>query len=392
MAENNRPEGDRRLSLRDPDLLNTTKAGAIDALTGLRATTQDENLRKQISDFLASLENNAQEPNTPLEPADLQKFLSLLYQFRPQGLEMRLGTLGFEVIQRAANVHTNHLQSMEDDLTHTKQRLQEALNRIKDLNSDVVQLRQQLRTEQDGFQTQLQGVREEKRRQQQQFEEEIRNLKAEIRDLEKYKDNLEKQIRDLRVKLQEEKECFEKYKHDNKRLVEQISDNSMKEIRRHQQEIEELKVNVDLLMEENRKLKTRDPYKLVANAVTKVTNALYCHVHPSLRKRKNYYAVETLQSHLVTKYAGREDERRLAEKRWTDMSQRIGWTDDAATLLGQLAEQRERGNEALRLSVGYEEFTEAVRIMYNQNELDEEEMALLRDLYLKCLDNLPLQQ
>ena len=73
------------------------------------------------------------------------------------------------------------------------------------------------------------------------------------------------------------------------------------------------------------------------------------------------------------------------------MKRTIGWDDNAKDLVDELAEYRERGANTMNVSISYPEFSEAVRMMYTENELENSEAELIRDLFSKCLRNLPME-
>ena len=202
--------------------------------------------------------------------------------------------------------------------------------------------------------------------------------------------------------MDEERAVNERFKQEQRQLLEQLSTTNLKEIgklrkeqddkietlsTKHVREIEQLNSSVDELLEENRRLKTRDPYKLVAQGVTLVTNALFRHVHNRTQLRKNYYSIDDLESHLTPGY-GDEEERRSAARRWEEIKNAIGWNQRAKTLISQLAENRERGTRNNVVRISYQDFSEAVRIMLDHNELDQDEARLIRDLFANCNANL----
>ena len=245
-------------------------------------------------------------------------------------------------------------------------------------------------------------MRDEKARERRRFEDEIRKLKETITKLEDDKQALERQIKELRLKMDEERAVNERFKQEQSQLLEQLSKTNFNEFgklrkeqdekiqalsTKHAQEIEQLNSSVGELLEENRRLKTRDPYKLVAQGVTLVTNALFKHVHNRTQQRKNYYSIDDLESHLTPGY-GDEEERRSAARRWEEIKIAIGWNQRTKTLISQLAENRERGTGNNVVRISYQDFSEGVRIMLNDNELDQDEARLIRDLFANCNANL----
>ena len=394
-------------SLQGLDTHSTTKQEAIDVLE--KIIRANENTDEDPDDSSKKLQKCLLESDNKqdlLSPAERSEFVKIVKSFkggrraesliRQFGMEMELGIHQRGIIAR--NEQFGQFAAMEEKLKSTKMRLQEALDRINILNQDLAQLRSLQSNERRTFENELADMRDEKTRERRRFEDEIRKLKETITKLEDDKQALERQIKELRLKMDEERAVNERFKLEQSQLLGQLSTTNLKEIgklrkeqddkietlsTKHAQEIEQLNSSVGELLEENRRLKTRDPYKLVAQGVTLVTNALFKHVHNRTQLRKNYYSIDDLESHLTPGY-GDEEERRAAARRWEEIKNDIGWTQRAKTLISQLAENRERGTRRDAVRISYQDFSEAVRIMLTDNELDQDEARLIRDLFANC--------
>ena len=385
------------------DVPNVTKQQAVDNLRKIISTNggQEVEIDKGATELLKCIEENYDKSDDTLSPSDKNEYhkitqvAQLLHNIRA------MGQLGIEVGVRQRNVVSSvnaPLEALIEKQKITKTQLQDGLARINVLNQELVQVRSQMSSERIDFDNERASMREERNRERREREEEIRalktiiakleddktNLERKIGELRSDKEHLERQIRDLRIQMEEEKSANERYKQKQAELVQKVSETNMREIAK-------LKNNVDELMQENSKLKTREPYKLVGYCVTLITNALYKFVHDQAQLRKNYYSIDDLENHIGSRYRGNVQGRSSAERRWEDIKEKIGWSDSTPALLNQLAENRERGPGNLSVSVKYQEFSEAVRVMFNDKELDQNEMESIRDLFVKCDDNLPMQ-
>ena len=412
MAEGENRISSRRASeqsLQGLDTHSTTKQEAIDVLEKIIRVNEhaDEDLDESSKKLLKCLLETENKQDL-LSPAERSEFVKIVKSFkggrravvesliRQAGLEMALGIHERRII--APSEQSGQIAAMEENLISTKIRLQDALDRINILNQDLAQLRSLQSNERRIFENDLADMRDEKTRERRRFEDEIRKLKDTITKLEDDKHALERQIKELRLKMEEEKVVNERFKQEQTQLLEQLSKTNLKEIRKlgkeqdekmqtlstkHAQEIGQLNSSVGELIEENRRLRTRDPYKLAAHGVTLVTNALYKHVHNRTQLGKNYYSIDALEDHLETAYDD-EEERSSAVRRWDEIKNAIGWNQQAKTLISQLAENRERGTRSTAIRINYEDFSEAIRIMLDENELDQEEARIIRDLFANC--------
>ena len=402
-------------SLQGLDTHSTTKQEAIDVLEKIiRANENTDEDPDNNSKKLLKCLHETDNKQDLLSPPERSEFAKIVKNFirggrnravvesliRQVGLGMAL-----DIHQRgmiAPNEHFAQFAAMEEKLISTKIQLQDALDRINILNQDLAQLRSLQSNERRTFENELAELRDEKARERRRFEDEIRKLKETITKLEDDKQALERQIKELRLKMDEERAVNERFKQEQSQLLEQLSKTNFNEFgklrkeqdekiqalsTKHAQEIEQLNSSVGELLEENRRLKTRDPYKLVAQGVTLVTNALFKHVHNRTQLRKNYYSIDDLESHLTPGY-GDEEERRSAARRWEEIKIAIGWNQRTKTLISQLAENRERGTGNNVVRISYRDFSEGVRIMLNDNELDQDEARLIRDLFANCNANL----
>lgn len=379
-------------SLQGLDTSSTTKEEAMEHLQDIIENSPDPAVEQKASKLLDTLKENDKKPGDLLSTFERTEFTEIVKRFKSCTKQVRevmrqLVELGVEqrVVHRQPGRDIGHiLNAYEERLSSTKQRLQEALDRINVLNQELSSLRSQQSNERIIFEREIASMREEKTKDRALFEDEIRTLRDTIRRLEEDKRNLEQQITELREQMEKERDRNDKFKHDQKNLLEQMS-------KTHMEQIGQLKTTVDMLLEENKKLKTKDPYKLVGYCVTLITNALYKFVHGVERLRKNYYSIDNLENHLATGYQGDEHGRQAAETRWEDIKARIGWNDSAPALLNQLAETREKGANTFKCTVNYEEFSEAVRVMFSDKEIDQRETELIREIFVKCDDNLPMQ-
>ncbi len=386
MAEGTSTEIHRRLS--DLDLSQLTKEDAIKNLQNIQNHPMTDNQLKQEANNLQKvIEENGQGLGEILCSQNKKELCKFFEKCRT--VETLAKFFGQSVSLFASR--QDDVMAIQDNLDRTRRRLQDAMDKINVLNQELQQVRLQQRKERNEFEAEISHIKEEKTRQQRGFEDEIRDLRSTIRTLEQDKEALQREIRELRTKLEEEQAAIEKFKQDQRETVEKLSETSMKEIGRHQHELDDIKTSVQELKEENKKLKTRDPYKLVGFGVTLMANALYKYVHNVDRLRKNYYPIATLQSHLTTRYGSDEEGHNDAQRRWNEMKRTIGWDDNAKDLVDELAEYRERGANTMNVSISYPEFSEAVRMMYTENELENSEAELIRDLFSKCLRNLPME-
>ena len=401
-------------SLQGLDTHSTTKQEAIDVLEKIIRVNDNEHADEDLDDSSKKLLKCLLETENKqdlLSPAERSEFVKIVKSFKGQGgrravveslirqagLEMALGIHHRGII--APSEQSGQIAAVEENL---KIRLQDALDRINILNQDLAQLRSLQSNERRIFENDLAAMRDEKTRERRRFEDEIRKLKDTISKLEDDKQALERQIKELRLKMDEERAINERYKHEQTQLLEQLSKTNLKEIgklrkeqdekmqtlsTKHAQEIGQINSSVGELIEENRRLRTRDPYKLAAHGVTQVTNALYKHVHNRAQLRKNYYSINDLEDHLETAYDD-EEERSSAVRRWDAIKNAIGWNQQAKTLISQLAENRERGMRSTAIRIKYEDFSEAIRIMLDDNELDQDEARVIRDIFVNCNANL----
>ena len=401
-------------SLQSLDTHSTTKQEAIDHLQYIIRSNEhaDEELDENAKKLLKCLSDSEKKPDDLLTSPERSDFIKVVKSFKTLHKGVVEVTRLLEVWQGIRTLaHKNdpsHLAiiTLEEQLTSTKARLKEAQERIEVLDQELTQIRSKQSSERIMFEKELASMREEKMRQRSLFEEEIRTLKITINKLEEDKRALERQINELRDKIQEEKAINEKYKQEQKELLETVSQTNIREIgilrkeqddkleevnKTHSREMQKLKTDVHQLMEDNRKLKTRDPYKLVGYGVTLITNALYKHVHKIAQLRKNYYSINDLESHLENNYQGNEERRQEAQDRWDAIKRTIGWTGNARALINQLAENREKGTRHDNINLTYGDFSEVVKVMFNQNEIDQREMHLIKDLFAKCSEVLPMQ-
>ena len=274
---------------------------------------------------------------------------------------------------------------LENLFIATHKKLREAREKISQLEEELSRQRSQQARERLDLQKEIDGLLGQKATERQRFIAEIRELKTFIDGLEEDKRQLEGKIRKLETEMAEDKSANEKYKQEQAEMLQKLSENYMKEI-------STLRADVDKLKDENQRLKTHEPYKLVGYSVTLITNALYKHVHEGPNLRKKYYSIDLLENHLQTKYRNDEEGQASAQQRWKQIKEIIGWNDSLPPLLHQLAENREKGSSPVDYTVDYEEFSEAVRIMYSDKEIDWNEMELIRDLFVKCMDRLPINQ
>ena len=382
--------GDRRISLHGRQspfqMLNigvSTKKEAIGALEEITKKGSDtpKELKQLSEDLLKSLKtSNPDEPLNELEKVD--------YMAIAQGMnDKHLSERNITVLSQLASglMKSPFAIELEDKLRDTQSKLREARQKINELEEELSRQRSQQARERLERQKEIEGILEVKARERQRFTEEKRELKMFIDGLEEDKRQLEGKIKKLETQMEEDKCANERYKQEQRDILRKLSENYMKDI-------SALKADVDKLKDENQRLKTHEPYKLVGYGVTLITNALYKHVHEVPNPRKNYYSIDQLENYLQTKYRNNEAGRRSAEQRWKQIKEIIDWNDSLPPLLNQLAENREKGSSHVDYTVEYHEFSEAVRIMYSEKEIDQSEMELIRDLFVKCNDRLPMSE
>ena len=369
-------------------LPQVTKQQAVDNLTKIisNKSGRETEIDKEATELLKYINENYDKSDDALSLADRKKYheITLEAHISLHNLMAMRQILGIEVRQGNVVQSVNGpLAVLDEKLNMTKIQLQDAKDNIAVLKQELTQVRLQINSERNIFENERMTMHGERRER----EEEIRALKTtiiklgdnkielekKIRELQSDKEGLEKQIRDLRIQMEEEKAANEKYKREQDELV------------------QKLRTNVDGLMIQNEKLKSREPYKLVGYSITLITNALYKFVHAQAQLKKKYYSIDDLENHLKSRYRENEEGRRSAEKRWEDIKEKIGWNDDTPALLNLLAENREKGPCNFNVPVNYTEFSEAVRVMFKDKELDQNEMELIRDLFVKCDDNLEMQ-
>ena len=382
--------GDRRVSLHGRQspfqMFNigvSTKKEAIGALEEIMKKGSDtsKELKQLSEDLLKSLKTgNPDDPLSEMEKVNYIAITQAIYDKNVSG-----GHIAILPGLTSGLIKSSLAIDLENKLMDTQIKLREARLKISELEEELSRQRSQQARERVALQKEIDGIQEEKASERQRFTAEIRELKMFIDGLEEDKRQLEGKIRKLKTQMEEDKCANERYKQEQKEILQKLSENYTKDILA-------LKADVDKLKDENQRLKTHEPYKLVGYGVTLITNALYKHVHEVPNPRKNYYSINQLENHLQTRYRNDEAGRLSAEQRWKQIKEIIGWNDSLPPLLNQLAENREKGSSHVDYSVEYHEFSEAVRIMFSEKEIDQSEMELIRDLFVKCNDSLPMSE
>ena len=377
--------GDRKVSLHEPQPPFQgipTKQEAIDTLEEIiKGSSTTKELKQRIMDFLNSLKkSNLDDPLNEKEKVDYFAIRQAVAHRNASGEHIAI------LSQLTSSLMKNpDAIDLQNVFIYTQMKLGEARHKISQLEDELSRQRSQQAQERLNLQKEIDGILEEKATERKRFTAEIRELKIFIDGLEEDKRQLEGKIRKLETQMAEDKSVNEKYRHEQTEMLQKLSENYMKEI-------STLKADVDKLKDENQRLKTHEPYKLVGYSVTLITNALYKHVHEGPNLRKKYYSIDLLENHLQTKYRNDEEGKAAAQQRWEQIKKIIGWNDSLPPLLNQLAENREKGSSHVDYTVDYEEFSEAVRRMYSDKEIDLNEMELIRDLFVKCMDRLPMSE